>query len=369
MFMKKICWISDASFIDTDLPVISKLQAFYCIKYIFITHFGITVSNEERVKSILGKQSNVDLEFVYLKQRGRSWRNISQYYQIVRRAKAYSPDIYYISFQGFPYAWPLYKMMLPRKSCVVPCHNVSTPKGANNEKIAPLITDLWVRMFDNFHILSECQRKLFSKKYPSKSAFTAPFLPMYYGEPTKPTEGTKLVKFLFFGNIVRYKRVDLLIQATNMLVERGVKNFSVTIAGGCRDWGGYSSMIRYPQYFNLQIRRIPDEEIADLFANTHYFVMPYQDIAQSGVLFIALTYNKPTILSDIPQFDEFVKDGQTSLSFKSEDVKSLADTMQYAIEHHDELYSSLCINHKAFFETNFSEEAIIKKYIDFFEAL
>lgn len=367
--MKKICWISDASFIDTDLPVINKLQCNYIIKYIFITHYGNTINNEQRVWDILGKTTGVKVEFVYLKQRGRSFKNISQYYRIIKSAKSFHPDLYYISFQGFPYAWPMYRFLLPNKKCVVPCHNVSTPKGANSERMAPVITGLWVRMFRNFHILSECQMDLFKMKYPNKNAFTAPFLPMYYGEPTEHVLDSKTIRFLFFGNIVRYKRVDLLIKATNILVERGFKNFNVTIAGGCRNWDDYVSLIKYPQYMDLKIRRIPDEEIANLFAKTHYFVMPYQDIAQSGVLFIALTYNRPTILSDIPQFNEFVIDNQTSLSFKSEDAESLADIMQYAIKNHESIYSALCNNQKVFFENNFSDKAIVNKYIDFFESL
>jgi glycosyltransferase involved in cell wall biosynthesis len=174
---------------------------------------------------------------------------------------------------------------------------------------------------------------------------------------------------LFLGNIVRYKRVDLLIKAVNILKERGVNNIIVTIAGNCRNWADYQSYIKYPELLDLKIERIPDDEIADLFEYNHYFVMPYQDIAQSGALFMALTYNVPTIISDIPQFKEFVIEGKTCLTFRSEDEESLADTMQYAINHHKDFYDSMRIEQKRLFEDNYSEKTIVSKYIDFFEKL
>ena len=56
-----------------------------------------------------------------------------------------------------------------------------------------------------------------------------------YGESTievnKKEERT--FRFLFFGNIVAYKRVDLLIEAANILHDRGIENFKVRIAGSC----------------------------------------------------------------------------------------------------------------------------------------
>lgn len=369
--MKKISWISDVAFIDTDLPIISKLQKYFLIKYIFVVPQWNTIKNENRVKEMLGEDTNVCVEFVYLKQRHRSLKNLNQYYGIIQSAKSFSPDLYYISFMGMPYAIPLYKLLLPNQKCVVPCHNVSTPKGATNERIAPFLTDLWVKSFKNFHILSQSQYEIFQTKYKGKNVFVAPFLLMKYGIPQSIVEkkNPSVVKFLFFGNIVKYKRVDLIIEAVNSLVERGVSNFNVTIAGNCKEWNLYQKLIKYPSFLELQIKRIPDEDIADLFGGNHYFLMPYQDIAQSGAIFISFYYNLPTVISDIKQFREFVKDGETCLTFKSEDANSLADTMQYAIDHYNEVYPSLCKNQSDFVKEHFSDEAIVRKYIDFFNRI
>ena len=118
---------------------------------------------------------------------------------------------------------------------------------------------------------------------------------------------------------------------------------------------------------DTRIERIPNEDVADLFATNDYCVFPYQDIAQSGAITVAFQYNLPTIVSDIPQFQEFVIDGKTSLSFRNQDADSLADTMQFAIDHHTEIYDTLKSNQKSLIEVNFSGETIVNKYKEYFE--
>ena len=179
------------------------------------------------------------------------------------------------------------------------------------------------------------------------------------GMPNKTKTEDGKIRFLFFGNVVKYKRLDLLIEATNILAKRNISNFQVTIAGKAKNWNDYQVLIEHPELITTRIERIPNEDVADLFAENNYFVMPYQDIAQSGAITVAFNYNIPTIVSDIPQFKEFVEDGVTSLSFKSEDAISLADTMQYAIEHHTEIYNSLRENQKKLVEEKFSETSIV----------
>ena len=40
-----------------------------------------------------------------------------------------------------------------------------------------------------------------------------------------------------------------------------------------------TALKKYPEIFELHIKRIPNEDVANLFAQSHYFVMPYQDIS------------------------------------------------------------------------------------------
>ena len=315
--------------------------------------------------------SDVEVDFIYMSHRQRSILNIITYKRIISEAKKYMPDIYYISYQGTPYGGLLYKLMLPTNKCVAACHNVSTPQGAINDKMAVYYTLYWLHCFKYINVFSESQKVILERDYPLKVALMTPFFLKNYGQPiiSKDKFDTEKIRFTVFGNIVRYKRIDLLIKAAERIFEKGFGNFVVRIAGNCKYWQSYQKLIKHPELFELMIERIANEDIPNLFADSHYAVFPYQDIAQSGSITVAFSYNVPTIVSDIPQFKEFVVDGKTSLIFKSQDVESLADVMQYAIEHHKEIYPMLCINQKSFVDNHFADDVIVNKYIDFFNKL
>ena len=368
--MKRISWITPEWFLDVDLPVIRYLKSNYDIRLIIVFPYDNVIDYQDYVKSFLGiNKTNVEIINFQLMNRTRSLKNIIDYNRIISIAKSFSPDIYYISFMGMPYALPLYQFRLPKEKCVVACHNVSTPKGAKNEKIAELYKNWWLKVFKNIQVFSQGQYKVLMSGFEGKNVLLAPLMIKDYGAVKNSNRDDSVIKFLFFGNIVEYKRLDILIKAANILGDKCIGKFKVVIAGKSKNWDYYSAMIEHPELFETRIERIPNEEVADLFAMSHYFVMPYQDIAQSGAITVAFRYNVPTIVSDIPQFKEFVVENETSLSFKSQDAESLASVMQYTIEHHHEIYDSLCRNQKNFVDANFSDKSIVAKYKDYFERL
>lgn len=369
LIKKRISWITPECFIDVDVPVVAHLQQYFQIRIILVLpEKGIDYKNY--VDRFVGDLKNVEVIYAFQDDRLRSLKNFFLYNHIISLAKSFKPDLYYISLMGMPYALALYKLRLPIDRCVVPCHNVSTPQGANGEKKADIYKNLWLKTFKNVQVFSEGQLDLLNSCYPDKNVLLAYLMLKDYGSPRiKKRKKDGVVRFLFFGNVVRYKRLDLLLEAVNILCEKGEKRFKLTIAGNCKNWGEYAEMVKYPEVVDKRIERIPNEDIAELFAFNDYCVFPYQDIAQSGAITVAFQYNLPTIVSDIPQFKEFVIDGKTSLSFISQDAESLADTMQYAIENHTEIYEMLKNNQKTFVAEKFANEAIVKRYKNYFDSI
>lgn len=367
--MKRISWITGDYFLDTDINVIRYLCSHYKINWIIILNRNSTIDYEEYVKSSLN-MAQISLSFVYLKERSRSLKIIRTYYDIIKKAKSFEPDIYYLSFLGMPYGLFLYKSMLPLKRCVIPCHNVTTPKGANKENFAKIYTYYWLKTFRNIQVFSKGQYLKLIKKYKNKNVLYAPMVIKDYGEPTNKINKlhSPLIRFLFFGNIVEYKRLDILIEASNILAAHGLK-FKVRIAGSCNDWTKYQTRIKYPDFFELEIKRIPNEDVANLFGDSHYFVMPYQDIAQSGAITVAFRYNLPVICSNIEPFKEFVKDNETGFMFEKENADSLAEKMKWIIGNHKNIYESVCTKEQYFVEKNFSINAIINKYRSYIDKI
>ena len=161
-----------------------------------------------------------------------------------------------------------------------------------------------------------------------------------------------------------------MLKAVNILYKKGIVDFKVKIAGNCKDWDtNYAPIIECPEIYDLDIRRIPNEDVAELFAESDYFVMPYQDIAQSGAITVAFRYNIPVLCSDIEQFSEFVTDGVTGFTFKSQDEYSLANKMEWIMKNHQQIYSTIKKNEQKFVDENLSLQTIVGKYKSFIEKL
>lgn len=363
--MYKISWITPTYFIDTDLPVVSKLQHIFKIKFIVVIPWYEKNDYESFVRSKID-ESVTDLLFIKQKF-PYSFLNYFTTKKIMKELTNFNADVYYLSYQMLDE----YKKCLDLTKCIIPCHNVTTPKGARNEVKAAEYTDTLLRTFNNIQVFSEFQEKVLKSRYQGKNVLMAPFLLKDYGEPTIQVDRLteEPIQFLNFGNIVLYKRLDLLIEAVNILVERGLTNFKVKIAGHCKNWQDYEALIKYPDFFDLEIKRIPNEDIPNLFARSQYFVLPYQDIAQSGSMAVAFRYGLPAIVSDIEPFKEFVKDKYNGYSFKSQNAESLADVMEFIIKNHKSIYPSLAINVKEYVKEKYSDAAIVKAYTQYISSI
>lgn len=366
-----ISWITPSSFVDVDLPIIAELQKHIKIYWQIVIGSELTDDLKNYIDSHLDGTENLTYEYVKIPYRIYDFRTFGIYVKILKKAKKVAPDLYYTSMGTAPFGHWIYKLLLPINKVVAACHNVSTPKGANHELYNRFFTSLYLRTFKNIQVFSESQQEVLLSKYPSKKVLLAPLALKDYGESAMPARefNEDKIIFLFFGIIMPYKRLDLLIEAAQNLFERGIKNFSVKIAGRCKNWEEYARNIKYPELFDLRIERIPNEDVADLFAASDYFVMPYQDIAQSGAITVAYRYNLPIVLSDLPQFKPFGENGVTGFFFKKMNIGDLENKMLHMIEGGKPLHDKLSKGLATFVQERYSTPAIAMKYLSFFEEL
>lgn len=372
MTRKNICWVTPDCFLDVDLPVIKELYNRYDIYWLITLNSNNHSDDKKFILEQTSSLKGLEVKFFQMKYRIRSPKHLLEAIKVIKFAKSFHPDLYYISEQFVPLGFLLYKMMLPIDKCVVACHNVTTPQGAKNEVFANFYTNQWLKTFKNIQTFSESQCEALNAKYRNKNALMAHLILKDYGEPQRVVNKLDLdyVRFLVFGNIVWYKRIDLLLNAVNILWDKGYKNFRVRIAGSCKSWeANYAPLIKHPELYELDIRRIPNEDVANLFVDSHYFVMPYQDIAQSGAITVAYRYNLPAIVSDIPPFQEFVQDGVTGFTFHTQDAQALADKMAWILDNHLKIYPDVCSRLRDYTDKTLSTIAIIQKYCAFFDKL
>jgi glycosyltransferase involved in cell wall biosynthesis len=130
---------------------------------------------------------------------------------------------------------------------------------------------------------------------------------------------------LAFGLIRPYKGTDVLIDAFARLAGDGVggelwivgRPLGVDLAELRRRAGPLGDRVR------ILPRFVSDRQLPAIFARADVVALPYRDAEQSGVLYTALAFGKPTVLSDAGGFPEVAATGAACL-VRRDDAGDLA---------------------------------------------
>ena len=134
--------------------------------------------------------------------------------------------------------------------------------------------------------------------------------------PGPPFETDKPV-VLCFGLMRPYKGIDLLLEAW-----RGIEEAELWIAGMPRmDISALQAAA--PGGVRFVPRFIDGRELPAYFRRADLVVLPYREIDQSGVLFTALAFDKPLLLSDVGGFPEVARTG-AARTFAAGDARAKA---------------------------------------------
>ncbi len=137
--------------------------------------------------------------------------------------------------------------------------------------------------------------------------------------PGPPFETDKPV-VLCFGLMRPYKGIDLLLEAW-----RGIEAAELWIAGMPRmDISPLQAAA--PPGVRFVPRFIDGHELPAYFRRADLVVLPYREIDQSGVLFTALAFARPLLLSDVGGFPEVARTG-AARTFPAGDAGALHDAI------------------------------------------
>ena len=356
----KICWITPDYFLMVDAQIVPKLAMLYQIDWILI----ITRDSQRTSDGLLA--GTVRPREYHLKHRQRDPRIISEYVALLSSIRKAGYDLLYTSFEGPPYFFPTLSLLIDLDRVIYGLHNVDTPKGAIHERSMRLYQRYAFAVMKRFHVFSSYQLRTVSRLLPNKRHYYVPFAPDDYGPShISPPEDT--IRFLFFGYIRQYKRLDLLITSFRALYKSGVRNIELVIAGRCDDWEYYERMIDRQPGIDARIGIVPNKDIPDLVSSCHYVVLPYQDGAQSAVLPLAYRYHKPVIVSSIDAFKDAVVDGNTGFVFESLSHSNLTAVMTQVVARHATIYGTLTANVDEYVRKEYSAEDIFRRYRAFLD--
>jgi len=364
--MNTIAWVTPSYFLDTDLYIMRYLPDFFKIRW-YLTKFEGQKFDNERIIEEISRKNNIEVIKYIFSGNIYGLKHFLQLKDFQKTVRKNADLVYQPS--GFIYTLPLMMWFGNRDKWVVPIHNVNTPKGARLYWLSKVYNDLTISYYKHFATFSNSQYTLLHERKKDKcDILSASFMLKDYGVATKE-RSNQLISFMTFGNIIEYKRIDVLIDAAQQAYEKTNIKFRVIIAGGCKKWERYESLIKYPDLFDLRISRVEDSEIPNLFEECDYFVAPYQDIAQSGSVIVAINYNKPIIASKIEAFEDFIEDKVNGFLIHPASVIDLREIIVFILNNHHNIYSSLQNNQRDMIKLRFKDEIIVKKYVDYFNKL
>lgn len=205
--------------------------------------------------------------------------------------------------------------------------------------------DVWMRRWllkqevketDGVVTLTEHVRRLLCREhdYPADRTWVIPHGIFSYAaaRTTAARDGRSAFRVLFFGRILPYKGLDLLLAAVP-LVRRAHPHVEFVIAGP-GDIDPYTPLLKVDGV-RVDNRWILEDEIADYFLSSDLVVLPYREASQSGVIATAYAAGLPVVATPIGGLVEQVKHESSGLVAASTTPAALADAISRMIEQPD----------------------------------
>lgn len=359
----KLVYINPDCFADVDLNLLKYLaREFEVVWYpVYYTDRRIYVSPEEMRE--YADKYGIQIRLTPRKYRQRDPRNWGFYSDIVKEINELHPDIVYSCITEELW-WTIASGRLASSIRVLGVHDVL--KHSDNHRLKSFIQGriqhFTIRNNTHFCVFSESQRQLFIHIY-GKSPVVLGLGSKDLGPSDRhPAPFTEGVSLLFFGNIVRYKGLDMLIESLEKLRQEGIRNIRLTIAGKGDDWRHCASLIHTPEMFDLQVRFIENEEIPDLFCSHHFLALPYRDATQSGPISIAANYGLPIFA---PEYGCFIEQYDRGASVLYSDIEQGLRRLSGMTAREYDTIKMNAVKEKE----RVSARSVADKYIAFFKSL
>lgn len=194
---------------------------------------------------------------------------------------------------------------------------------------------------DSVMVLTRSVSESLKKKYryPADRIFLSAH--GHFGDGNGEVEARKMptdrpLRLLFFGRILEYKGLDLMLAALQLL-RRDFPTLKLEVFGS-GNIAPYRAALDTVGDVHVVNRWIEEVEISSIFSTTDLCVLPYREASQSGVVATAFAFGMPCIATPIPGLCEQVSDGVTgsiSRGFSPADyaeaiAKVLRDPASYA---------------------------------------
>ena len=243
----------------------------------------------------------------------------------------FGPDVALCAFQSI---WDLAALPVLRRAAsrfVLVLHDAEPHPGDRYPMRGAVLgwevktADALIALSD--HVAREAQRIY---GFPADRIYTVPHGAFTFGDPvTEPRQFPKGRPFrlLFFGRILAYKGLGLLIEAYRLLRQQGLEIELFIVGSG--DMSPYRDALQELDGISVQNGWVDDDAIAEALRHADAVVLPYIEASQSGVAAASFSVALPVIATPVGGLVEQVDDGLTGLIAEAVTAKALASSIAH----------------------------------------
>src|SRR5258708_2247019 len=209
--------------------------------------------------------------------------------------------------------------------------------GVRHEGVYRLAGAMATRMLllsNSVSVLMPAYRKILNDKYGRDNVHLRAhgILARRPEFPDFSRRGAPVHRILAFGKWGTYKRLELMIEAFDLIAAK-LPEAKLVIAGGDHPQApGYIESVRQQCAGNPRIEfcgYVPEDALPDLFQGSAVAVMPYSSSTGcSGVAHLACAYGVPIVCADLADFRQMAQEEELAIEFYPPgDAQGLADCL------------------------------------------
>lgn len=213
-----------------------------------------------------------------------------------------------------PLSMILIKTIIPNSNIFYVSHDANIHPGEKNAKLQYLIMQIEITLSNKIITLTETVKNIIKNRWKKKN-ITVLEHPFYdFGKTETPKNLSQIPTFLFFGRIVKYKGLELFMEAVDIFKKK-IKDFKIIIAGSGEIEKETLKKINQNNKIELINRYIDEKEIPEIWDRSDICMLPYIEASQSGLVAIAVNKAMPCIITPVGGLAEQCKIAEQEKTF------------------------------------------------------
>ena len=254
---------------------------------------------------------------------GLEMLNVLKFHNKRKRINSFDPDVVF-SIMGHPWE----RVIVPFLKCkfsIQTIHDVRRHQGEDT-LFMKVVNTLFSYKSTKYVVFSEYSKNQLLDRMEEDKIWTLSLGCANSLSKKRVLDTSYYGRFLFFGRLIEYKGIDVLLKAMVRVIKE-LPEIKLVLAGR-GDLSPYSNLLEQcSSNIELHNEWILNDDIDHYFRNVDFVVAPYIDATQSGVVPLSYAFGKPVIVSNNGGLPEQVENGKTGVIIETGDADALADAI------------------------------------------